>query len=185
MTMLEVAEFLGPPDWWMGSEPGAMPVPSLWGYGPFLEIFFERAPPYAVKVIKFRQRPPAVSKRAKIRSGFWVAADGIYDLAIPSDLLRLPLWKHDVKAVVGISSKCANIDILTDNVRIVWHMWDDESEFLEQKTPTISKSSYMKQRDRLSVGFHGIYSCRAPKGDRAPSDGWEEFSVEEYLALVD
>ncbi|WP_155956711.1 hypothetical protein [Rhizobium sp. CF080] len=183
MTMREVSDILGPPDSWVDVGQDT-PVHLYWMYNRTLDVLFGAEPPYSVEMIKFRQRPPAGRRYLQISWRLWVSTDAISDETKLSDVLRMPIWTPDENVVVGISPEWANIDIHTEKVRLVWHMWDDDDEMLEKEAPNLSKAAYVARRDQLSTGFHGIYSCFHPKGDRAPLDGWEDFSAQDYLALV-
>ncbi|WP_152971157.1 hypothetical protein [Rhizobium ecuadorense] len=183
MTMREVSELLGPPDWWMdgGSE---APVPRLWGYRPFLEILFDPEPPYLLRTIKVSRLPPPDKKYIHIAC-LRVATDGIHDQMRLSDFLRRDIWGRG-DAVVG---SCAGwnpvIDICTGNTRLVWSASVESEEILaRQSEGGLSKAAYMARRDQLSDGFFGIYSAVSPELDRTPQDTWENFSADQYLVLV-
>jgi hypothetical protein len=186
MPMREVSELLGPPDWWMdGYNPDTSPVPLLWGYNSrILEVFFTQVAPHVVECIKVTQLPLSKQRHLRIRWGFWIRADGIHDEMKISDLLRLPIWEGR-EATVGMLCSDANIDSVTDKVELLRHMWDDDWDAIQQEVESgLPKAGYVARRDELSTGFHGIYSRAEPRSNRFYPDKWEEFSAQDYLALI-
>ncbi|TAX54946.1 hypothetical protein ELI02_06650 [Rhizobium leguminosarum] len=184
MTMSAVSELLGPPDWWMDGV-GEAAVPLLWGYRPFLEILFERKPPHPLRMIKV-PRLPLVARKSIRMARLRVATNGFHDEMRLSDFLRRNTWGKDDEIVVG---RCTGgnpvIDICTRNIRLVWSMSIGGEEILQRESEVgLSKAAYLARRDQLSDGFFGIYSSRSPELDRAPQDGWENFSVDQYLELT-
>ncbi|KAB1085820.1 hypothetical protein F4V91_04855 [Neorhizobium galegae] len=185
MTMRGVSELLGPPDWWTDGGSGA-PVPVLWRYRNYLEVFFEVDEPYRVYLIKVPNLPPAGKKYVEIYWGLRLMPEKISNETGLSDLLRMPIWAPDEKVVVGIChSWNPVIDICTDKVRLVWSMSIVGEEIVQSEAANgRSRARSIAKRDELSTGFLGIYSGFDPKADRAPLDGWEDFSAQDYLALV-
>lgn len=101
-----------------------------------------------------------------------------------SDVIRLPIWTDRQQITVGLSNR-ENSDILTDAVELLFYMGDQEEEDLKEAQPHLQAAAYIALRDQLSTGFHGIYSTAQPKDNRYSGDGWEDFSVSDYLASVD
>lgn len=186
MSMRAVSELLGPPDWWMdGHDPDTSPVPLLWGYSRMLEIYFTYEAPHVVEVINVRQLPEPRQRHLRVRWGFWIRAGGISKETRISDLLRMPIWK-DQQVTVGVLSDHGNIDILADKVEVLMHMWDDDEEALQNEFESgLSKPAYLARRNALSTGLHGICSMAEPRNNRYSTHRWEDFSLEEYLSLID
>ncbi len=187
MPMREVSEFLGPPDWWMdGHDPDISPVPLLWGYARILEIRFGYEAPHAVECIKLCQLPAPGQRHLQVCRQLWIRADGISEATGLSDLLRLVNWPTGETITVGIAhSWNPVVDICTDRVRLVWCMsTDDEALFERRVKKGASRSEIVAWRDELSTGFFGVYSIAVPKSDRAPVEGWEDFTPSEYLDLI-
>lgn len=184
MTLRAVSELLGPPDWWMDGDSEAA-VPLLWGYWPFLEILFEQEPPHPLRMIKVPQLPPATRKSLRI-ARLRVTTDGFHGEMRLSDFLRRNIWGQNNQIIVG---RCTGgnpvIDICTENIRLVWSLSVEGEEILQRENEDgLSKVGYMARRDQLSDGFLGIRSSLSPELDRAPRDGWENFSAAQYLALA-
>jgi len=185
MTMREVSNLLGPPGWW--SDGGHdEPVYLFWIYGRYLEILFDPEPPYLLKVIKL-VRLPALQKRYVQIGRLQLYADGFEGEIGLAALLQREIWGQDNNVVVGL---CRDwnpvIDICSSKVRLVWGMSTQEEELLEEEMSAgLSSAGYVARRDELSDGFFGIYSTAMPIEDRAPLTGWQNFSVQEYLVLIE
>jgi len=185
MKMRQVSELLGPPDWWMdGHDADISPVPLLWGYNRMLEVFFSYEAPHVVETIKLRQLPSLGQRHLRVRWRLWIRADGIHDEMKISDFVRLPIWNECRRVTVGLSNR-ENIDILTDAVELLFYMRNREEEELKEAQDDLETAAYVALRDRLSTGLHGIYSTARPKDNRYFQDDWRDFSVPDYLALVD
>lgn len=185
MTMRGVSELLGPPDSWTDGSSSA-PVPVLWRYRNYLEVVFEADEPYRVYLIKVPKLPPADKKYVEIRWRLRLMPEKISTETRLSDLLRMPIWAPDEKLMVGIShSWNPVIDICTDKVRLVWSMSIAGEEIVQAEAANgRSGARLIAKRDELSTGFLGIYSGVDPKADRAPPDGWDDFSAQDYLGLI-
>jgi hypothetical protein len=187
MPMREVSELLGPPDWWMdGHDTDTTPVPLLWGYARIVEISFGCEPPHAVECIKLCQLPASGQRHLRVCRHIWIGADGISDAMRLSDLLELSIWPTGETVTVGIArSWNAVVDVCTDKVRLVWSISTDDEDLLEQRVKKgASRSEIVAWRDELSTGFFGVSSLAHPKSDRAPVEGWEDFTPSEYLDLI-
>lgn len=187
LSMMVVSDLLGPPTWWMEGGCDDAHVPLLWGYGRYLEVLFNPAQPYEVVSIKVTALPP--SGASYVRAGkLAVSADGFAEGMRLSDLLRRPIWEMDEHVSVGACQSISInpvIDVCTTKVRAVWCMSTaGEDAFEEQVEAGASDAVLTKSRDVLSDGFFGIRSTAHPREDRFPSDGFADFSRDEYLARI-
>jgi hypothetical protein len=185
MSMRATSDLLGPPDWWT-DRGGEAPVPRLWGYRRFLEIYFEQEPPHLLAAIKVPVLPAAARKHIRF-ARFRVATDGFNDGMHLSEFLRRDIWDGDDTLIIGKQTGWNPvIDICAKNVRLVWSMSVSGEEILQRESGDgLSKAAYIARREQLSDGFLGIYASASPKLDRVPLDGWEEFTADQYLALMD
>lgn len=187
LSMMGVSDLLGPPTWWMEGGHDDVYVPLLWGYGRYLEVLFNPAQPYEVVSIKLTALPP--SGASHFRAGkIAVSADGFAEGMRLSDFLRRPIWELDEHVSVGVCQSIninPVIDICTTKVRVVWCMsTEGEDVFEKQVEAGASDTALTRSRDVLSDGFFGIYSTAHPGEGRFPSDGFADFSRDEYLEGV-
>ncbi len=187
LSMMAVSNLLGPPTWWMEGGSDDAHVPLLWGYGRYLEVLFNPAQPYEVISIKLTALPP--SGASYFRAGkIVVSADGFAEGMRLSDFLRRPIWQSSEHISIGVCEPVSSypvIDICTTKVRLVWCMSTvGEDAFEKQVEAGMSDAVLTRSRDVLSDGFFGIRSTAHPREDRFPSDGFADFSRDEYLARV-
>ncbi|MBP1859840.1 hypothetical protein [Rhizobium herbae] len=183
MTLLDVAALLGPPEWWITDSDDVVPL--YWGYSG-LELSFSEDSPHKLRCIKLGTGFKPDGKYSTLGRLLRLSNDGLRDDMRMSEFLKLfPAGAEGTQVGVCGANWSPVMDICTPNVRVIYDLSTRDEELLEDAASDgKSPIELIAMKDALSRRT-GIYSIADPLEDRIPAENWRDFSVNEYLALVE